>query len=307
MKPLVFCLTLLAGVWLSAFALIAQETNNSSFIPPEPELTVEGQNALIDLFQTRIMQGRTALLRALTIDNSEPEGTFLEQPLNFFQVPNDSYWYAFLVVPIQQVQRDYPLIVTATTNAGEETLEATIAVDSGGFIQQSVIVVGDAGGLINRELEDAELARLFELARPITDEIDWQTTGFSHPVNAELTSPFGAVRIFNGLYETLHTGWDYQATTGQPLTASAGGHVVFAGAMGIRGNYVMIDHGQGVYTGYAHLSVIFVTQGQAVTSGQIVGLVGSTGRSSSAHAHFEMILNDQWVDTRDFINMYLPR
>ena len=86
----------------------------------------------------------------------------------------------------------------------------------------------------------------------------------------------------------------------------AGGRVVYAGNMDIRGGYVLLDHGHGVYSGYAHLSVIHVIEGQFVRQGQLVGLAGSTGRSSDPHLHVEMRLNEQWIDPVDFVNMWLP-
>jgi len=184
-----------------------------------------------------------------------------------------------------------------------------VDVSSGGFIQQDVnIVVEDErlAILLDPEVEAAELAQIFELAAPITPETLWDEQGFSPPINAELTSPFGAVRVFNGTFNSIHTGWDFQATIGQPLSASAAGRVVFAGMLPIRGNYVLIDHGRGIYSGYAHMSILYVTQGQRVSAGQIVGMVGSTGRSSSAHAHIEFIVNGEWVDAADFIRMYIP-
>ncbi|MEO1290515.1 MAG: M23 family metallopeptidase, partial [Chloroflexota bacterium] len=161
--------------------------------------------------------------------------------------------------------------------------------------------------LLDPEIEQAELERIFDIASGVSDEPFWGENSFVAPSpNAELTSPFGAVRVFNEELQTVHTGWDFNAPTGTPLMATAAGEVVFAGQLDIRGNYVLVNHGRGIYSGYAHLSVIFVTQGQPVSEGQVVGTVGSTGRSSSAHAHFEMIANGIWIDATDFVQMYVP-
>jgi murein DD-endopeptidase MepM/ murein hydrolase activator NlpD len=69
---------------------------------------------------------------------------------------------------------------------------------------------------------------------------------------------------------------------------------------------VLINHGHGIFSGYAHLSVIYVTQGQTLKAGQIIGQVGTTGRSSSPHAHFEMLVNGLWVDSAEFLRLWLP-
>jgi murein DD-endopeptidase MepM/ murein hydrolase activator NlpD len=88
--------------------------------------------------------------------------------------------------------------------------------------------------------------------------------------------------------------------------ASAAGRVAFAGRLDIRGNHVIIDHGFGVFTGYSHMSQVNVTRGQLVTRGQILGLSGNSGRSSGPHLHWEVTVNGDWVDSVDFINMWLP-
>ena len=68
----------------------------------------------------------------------------------------------------------------------------------------------------------------------------------------------------------------------------------------------MIDHGYGVYSGYAHFSQIHVTRGQTITAGQVLGMSGNTGRSSGAHLHWEMVVNGEWVDSLAFIEMWMP-
>ncbi len=284
-----------------------QHSNAQNTPSLEPVYRTESSSFSVDVFSAFLKQGRVGLIR-VNESASAPEATFLNRTLSFFQVPPDTIsFYAFITAPLNASQREHYISVTIASGEVSETLQVPITITSGGFIQQSVIVVGEANDLLNREIEDEELTRIFELAAPVTHAVYWQGVGFSHPINTELTSPFGAVRLFNGTYETLHTGWDYQAPLGKPMVASSGGQVVFAGRLPIRGNYVLVDHGYGVYSGYAHLSVAHVTQGQIVTARQIIGQVGSTGRSSSAHAHIEFIVNEQWIDSRDFLSFNLPR
>ena len=259
----------------------------------------------MSLYFDALKQGRVGLI-GITGNTENPQATVFERPLNFFQVPGNEGWFSLIVASIDQSPRTYEIRISYTIEGNEQSLSAPFEVVNGGFVQQNVIVVGEGNELLNREIEDAELQHIFDLAKPITPIVYWQDKPFGHPVDTELTSPFGAQRVFNGLYDTLHTGWDYNAPTGKPFVASAPAQVAFAGHMDIRGNYVLLDHGYGIYSGYAHLSVIYVTQGQLVDAGQIIGLVGTTGRSSSAHAHFEMLVDTLWVDSTDFINMPLP-
>jgi len=279
----------------------AQQNNDRTIITPS--VVINGTTTALELYFTTLGQGRAGLVRLVGPHRDPIEARFLNQPVRFFQRRGYEGHFALLTVPLNQAPRVYEMTIAW----GGENLVAPVNVVNGGFIQQDVIVVGRANELLNRDIEDAELARLFELAAPITERTLWGANGFTPPLNTPLTSPFGAQRLFNGLYETIHTGWDYQATLGLPMGAIASGRVVFAGPLEIRGNYVLIDHGLGVYSGLAHLSVIHVIEGQEVIGGQIIGQVGSTGRSSSAHAHLEMIVNGQWIDSADFLALPLPR
>lgn len=103
------------------------------------------------------------------------------------------------------------------------------------------------------------------------------------PVNsARVSGAFGEDR---GTH--LHEGVDFAAPAGAPVVAAAGGRVTYAANGGSYGNRVDVDHGNGVVTRYAHLDRIDVRQGQTVNPGQQVGVVGSTGRSTGPHLHFE--------------------
>ena len=85
---------------------------------------------------------------------------------------------------------------------------------------------------------------------------------FQKPLDAEFTSPFGAWRLYNNSLWGRHTGIDLRGPAGTPLLAPAAGRVVLAERLDVRGNYVLIDHGWGIYSGLAHLSEIHVTRGQ---------------------------------------------
>lgn len=110
---------------------------------------------------------------------------------------------------------------------------------------------------------------------------------FRLPVNARMSSRFG-YRVHPIFGDTrLHTGLDFAAGAGTPIRAAGAGRVVWAGPRGGYGNLVAVDHGNGLATLYAHQSRIDVTIGQRVATGEVIGLVGSTGFSTGPHLHFE--------------------
>ena len=111
-----------------------------------------------------------------------------------------------------------------------------------------------------------------------------------------ITSRFGYRVAPTTGASTYHGGLDIGAGMGASIVAAGAGDVIYAGANGGYGNCVMIDHGNGVVTVYAHMSSIGVSYGQYVTAGQYVGAVGSTGVSTGPHCHFEIRINGAQTD-----------
>ncbi len=115
-------------------------------------------------------------------------------------------------------------------------------------------------------------------------------SGFIWPVNGTVVSGFGM------RWGRMHEGIDITASSGTPIWAAASGTVIHAGWLGGYGNLVVVDHGGGLSTAYAHASSILVGVGQSVSQGETLSLVGSTGNSSGPHLHFEVRVNGAAVD-----------
>ena len=124
----------------------------------------------------------------------------------------------------------------------------------------------------------------------------------SWPVSGTITSPFGWRRNPFGGGMEMHPGLDIAAPMGTTVTAAASGTVISAGWYGGYGNYILIDEGGGMATGYGHLSQIFVAAGQQVQRGQAIGAVGSTGASTGPHLHFEVRINGKPTDPAAYLH-----
>ncbi|MBX9705205.1 MAG: M23 family metallopeptidase [Gammaproteobacteria bacterium] len=124
----------------------------------------------------------------------------------------------------------------------------------------------------------------------------------SSPINAAFNSSSYGWRIdpFNG-NKAFHEGLDFSAAEGTPIYAAAGGIVTTAERTPDYGNIVKVDHGSGLETRYAHASKLMVKVGDRVEKGQVVALVGSTGRSTGAHLHYEIRLNGNALDPRKYL------
>jgi murein DD-endopeptidase MepM/ murein hydrolase activator NlpD len=120
-------------------------------------------------------------------------------------------------------------------------------------------------------------------------------------LGAELASRFGnRSDPFTGRH-AFHAGLDFSASHGTPILSAAGGTVTYAGYRSDYGNMVEISHGNGLSTRYAHASKLLVKQGTVVTPGEKIALVGSTGRSTGPHLHFEVLRNGEQTDPKRYL------
>ena len=125
---------------------------------------------------------------------------------------------------------------------------------------------------------------------------------FLAPRASRITSPFGGGRTFNGAVTSRHMGTDYAGAVGAPVRAANRGVVRIVDAFTLGGNVVYVDHGEGLVTAYLHLSKQLVAVGDTVVRGQPVALMGSTGRSTGPHVHFEVLRNGANINPLSFID-----
>jgi len=126
------------------------------------------------------------------------------------------------------------------------------------------------------------------------------------PVGGPLSSKFGVRRFFNGEERNPHSGLDFAVPAGTPIKTPAAGKVILTGNYFFNGNTVFVDHGQGFISMFCHMSKIDVKVGDAVPRGGVVGRVGSTGRATGPHMHWNVSLNDARVDPAIFIGAFQP-
>jgi murein DD-endopeptidase MepM/ murein hydrolase activator NlpD len=165
---------------------------------------------------------------------------------------------------------------------------------------------------INRDMRAENNARIKALAAETAPEILWEGA-FKQLINTAVESGFADQRTYvhNGeeIDRQVHLGFDLASTTAAPVLAANRGRVIHAGWLGIYGNCVILDHGMGLQSLYAHLSQIEVNVGDTVTTDQQLGRSGSTGLAGGDHLHFTMLLNGnavtpvdwwsaQWVEDR---------
>lgn len=148
---------------------------------------------------------------------------------------------------------------------------------------------------------EAERKRLEEQNRP---QITYDGGMFTHPCP-------GYIRISDSYgwrmhpilkQQRFHSGIDFAASKGTPILAAYDGSVTAAAYSSSMGNYIMINHGNGLYTVYMHCSALYVSAGQDVTAGQTIAAVGTTGMSTGNHLHFSVRLNGEYVDPANYLS-----
>jgi murein DD-endopeptidase MepM/ murein hydrolase activator NlpD len=131
-------------------------------------------------------------------------------------------------------------------------------------------------------------------------------TDFIAPVDGRLSSLFGLKRFFNNQPKNPHSGLDIAAPAGTPIKTPASAKVIDTGNYYYNGNTVILNHGQGLISGYFHMTDIHVKPGQFVKQGDLLGTVGETGRVTGPHLHWNIYLNRTKVDPALFIADEIP-
>lgn len=121
-------------------------------------------------------------------------------------------------------------------------------------------------------------------------------TTFEAPVDGPVSSVFGKRRTMNGQPKSPHSGTDYRSPSGTPVLSISNGRVLLVSDLFYTGNTVLVDHGEGLFSLYAHLSEVLVDQGHELLVGEVLGKVGSTGRSTGAHLHLSVRLLGERID-----------
>jgi murein DD-endopeptidase MepM/ murein hydrolase activator NlpD len=203
----------------------------------------------------------------------------------------------------------YPLQLDATGADGStQSFEQMVLVASGNYGKEALPVDPE---LLDPAVTGPEDQQVLTITAPVSSTKAWQGP-FSLPVAPDycLKDYFGRRRSFNGSdYVYFHSGVDYGVcSVANPfdIYAAAPGIVVFAGPLAVRGNATFIDHGWGVYTAYYHQKEIKVTVGQQVQAGQLIGLIGGTGRVTGPHLHFEVWVNGIQVNPLDWLQRAYP-
>lgn len=259
----------------------------------------------LDVEDPGFVQGKTLVINLATSSEVEMSGEFFGHQLHFFP-ESESNFVALAGVPLEAGSGTYDFTISGSLPGGASfVFVQPVRVSLGGYEAETLTV--DLAYL-DPEKSAAETLQVSQMVLEATPTKLWAGYwGPPHPYVDVLNSEYGVHRSYNGgIYESFHYGTDFGGGVGIEIWAPAPGIVVFAGSLELRGNATIIDHGWGVYTGYFHQSEIMVQVGDQVQTGQVIGLVGGTGRVSGAHLHWEVIVNGVPVEPLDWLARIYP-
>ncbi|MDH5506217.1 MAG: peptidoglycan DD-metalloendopeptidase family protein [Anaerolineae bacterium] len=277
----------------------------------QPGTNLPGPGALpspissIQVGPTGFIQGKTAKIKVTTHGELSMRGEILGSQLRFFNAAPGEY------VSLQGIHAlvepgFYEVTLTGASIDGsifEYSLMVPVA--SGGYKFETITV---DPALLDPVLEQAESEKVTALVTEATPEKLW--SGYFQapsPYTDSFNSLFGTRRSFNrSEFIYYHSGLDFEGGKGVQIFAPAVGVVVFASTLDVRGNATIINHGWGVYSGYWHQLEQFVKPGDIVQPGQVIGIVGNTGRSSGAHLHWEIWVGAIQVDPLEWLATIFP-
>jgi murein DD-endopeptidase MepM/ murein hydrolase activator NlpD len=200
-----------------------------------------------------------------------------------------------------------PLVVDGQrADGGSFHVEEPLAVDLGGYDERA-ITVAKKFTAPSRAQQRRARAESRELARVLTTRSSqrlWRGS-FARPTQTEETSPFGTLRTYNGARRSRHLGLDLDGVVGDPIAAAQSGKVVLAKDRFYSGGTVVVDHGEGLFTMYFHMSKVLVHVGQKVEKGELLGRVGSTGQVTGPHLHFSVKADGLYVDPARVLSLDL--
>jgi murein DD-endopeptidase MepM/ murein hydrolase activator NlpD len=241
-------------------------------------------------------------------------GNWLGHELSFSYDATSKSWFALAGVSLETVPGTYAVELTGET-VGGKTLPGKIS-----FARKFAVVRGKYPKLPGKlsveskfteptpeqekEIQEGQQIKKDYLNR-VTPEREWSGP-FTAPADAEISDVFGTERVFNGKTQSTHFGLDFRVPSGTAVTAMNDGTVLLARLLYFEGNFVVLDHGQGLLTLYLHLSEFKVKEGEQVKRGQVVGLSGGTGRATGPHLHVAVRWQGTYLDPASLMRLRLP-
>ncbi|MEW6430072.1 MAG: M23 family metallopeptidase [Myxococcota bacterium] len=235
------------------------------------------------------------ILVTVTGVTEAPSGRLGSSELTF--LPFHAGYQALVGLPVETTPGALPLELLVVDEAGRRVIQGSLDVLPANFRKRELTVARRFTSLSKKDrARSAADTKAFAEAFDRDFEPWLFSDDFAWPRAAEVTAPFGDLRLLNGKKQSQHFGMDLDGRVGAPVYASNDGEVVLVRDCFASGNTVLLHHGGRLFTAYFHLSKFEVKDGEVVKKGQLLGLVGRTGRVTGPHLHWGVKLDGRWVN-----------
>jgi murein DD-endopeptidase MepM/ murein hydrolase activator NlpD len=278
-------------------------------------LPASAANWAVHAQPTRLVNGGPVLFQVKPPARLQSlSGTWLGHDVVFSFDAKSKTWYALAGISLETAPGIYSLELNGETAAVKNgvnkiSFSRKLTVVRGKYpkIQGKLSVEGkftEPDPEQQKQIAAAQEVKKDYLNR-VTPEREWSGS-FAAPADAEISDVFGVQRVFNGKTQSTHFGLDFRVPSGTPVEAMNDGTVLLARPMYFEGNFIVLDHGQGLLTLYLHLSEFKVKEGDSVKRGQLIGLSGGTGRATGPHLHVAVRWQGSYLDPASLVRLRLP-
>ena len=259
-----------------------------------------------DISDTAISNGATSLIEFKKEKNVKYEKITLDKKsFLVYQHPSDeSKMYALLPISYYEKPADKMVKISYKKNGSSKSESFSVKIKQGDYKKEKIQVTKSK---VNPNKKHSKrISKEYHEAMKIygtSTKENYLSTQFILPLDSFITSAFGKARIYNDTLKGYHSGTDFRAKVGTPIAATNDGVIVLAKDRFYAGGTVLIDHGQGIYSCYYHMSKFDVKVSQKIKKGDIIGLSGKSGRVTGPHLHFGFRVGGVQVDPLQFMEL----
>jgi murein DD-endopeptidase MepM/ murein hydrolase activator NlpD len=276
------------------------------FLPPAGNAWSAENQLRVEIFPKVIKQGEAYLVRAAGPPSVKSiSGEFQGKKFFLASAAGSGRFDALIGVDLDSKPGKYDLKVEGTDGGGKVFSKSIpLKIEKNDFTVQKLTLPKSMVDLDPKTLErvNRESARVRKVFAGVREEKLWKGP-FVRPLEGEVSGAFGVRRVINGQNKSPHSGIDLRAEAGTPVSACNDGIAALVDDLFFSGKTVVLDHGWGLYSMYFHLSEAGVSAGDKLRTGDTLGRVGSTGRSTGPHLHWGMILRGARVDPLSFLRL----
>ena len=259
----------------------------------------------INISSKEVKNANTFLITLEEENILNPKLSFDKHNIDFFKHKKiENSYYALIPVSYYKKTGDYKIILSYIKEGKKEFKGISIKVIDGKYKSEVINVPKGKVTLNikNKKRTKKEYAEAMNIYNTVDKDLYFNDE-FIYPINTKITSSFGKKRVYNGSLKSYHSGTDFKAAIGTPIKASNNGIISISENRFYSGNSIVINHGQGIYSCYFHLSKMNFKVGDVVKKGDIIGLSGDTGRVTGPHLHFSFRVYGIQVDPLQIITL----